>query len=302
MINKVTITNYIGESLVMDLRSPEQSGFFIRKIHGLGPSKAIVNTTEVLSADGAFFNSSRISSRNIVIDLGFLDDGRSIETTRQQTYRFFPMKKLITIQIETDNRNGITYGYVESNEPNIFSKEEGAIISIICPSAFFYSNDDIFTIFSGTNPSFEFPFENSSLVSSLIELGQVFIDTQKSIFYTGDEETGVIISINVLGDVNNLAIHNATRSQTMEISSAVIISMTGEDLKLGDNVIISTIRGDKYIYLIRNGTVYNILNALSETAIWFRLERGDNVFTYTADNGLSNLQFSITNKVVYGGL
>jgi hypothetical protein len=303
MIKSVKVTNHLGEAITMDLRSPEQSGFFIRNINGLGPSKSIVNFTEVLSSDGAFYNSSRVSSRNVVFDLGFYElPNESIETIRQKTYKFFPMKKEIGIEVETENRVGVTSGYVESNEPDIFSKEETALISVLCPRAFFYSKNTIQTTFSGISGGFQFPWQNASLTLPLLKFGDVYIDTAKSVFYTGDEETGVVVYISVLGPVTNLTVHNATRGQSMPISSASIIAQTGAGLQAGDQIIISTLRGSKYIHLIRGGLTYNILNALAVNADWFRIDRGDNVFTYTADSGLENLQFMIEHRIVYGGL
>ena len=302
MIKSVKITNHLGEIVTVDLRSPEQSGFFIQNIEGIGPSKSIINLTEVLSYDGAFYNSSRVSSRNIVFDLGFYElPNESIETIRQKTYKFFPMKKEITIEVETDNRVGSTTGYVESNEPDIFSKNENAIISVLCPRAFFYG-DTIQTTFSGVSGGFQFPWQNASLTQPLLKFGDVFIDTAKSVFYTGDEETGVVVYISILGPVTNLTVHNATRGQSMPISSAAIVAQTGAGLQAGDEIIISTLRGSKYIHLIRGGLTYNILNALAVNADWFRIDRGDNVFTYTADSGLANLQFLIEHRIVYGGL
>jgi len=303
MIKSVTVTNQLGESLVLELRSPEKSGLFVRGINGLGPSKSTVNLTEVLSADGAFYNSSRVTPRNLVFDLGFYDDGsESVESIRQKTYRYFPMKKEITIQVDTDNRIGETTGYVESNEPDIFSKDSGAIISVLCPRAFFYGKNTIQTIFSGINNLFEFPFENPSTSLSLIEFGQVFIDTAKSVLYTGDEDTGVTIYVTISGNVNNLTIINIATGETMAINSTKLIALTGGDLQAGDTVVISTLRGNKFIILIRSGVYYNILNTLNSTSTWFRLIRGDNVFTYTASSGLSYVQLLIQHKVVYGGM
>ena len=72
MIKAITVTNYLGDSIRLDLARPEESGFAVKSITGLGPGKADINTTEISTNDGSLFNSSRLSSRNIVITLGFL--------------------------------------------------------------------------------------------------------------------------------------------------------------------------------------------------------------------------------------
>lgn len=303
MIEYVNITNDKGETLVLEPRSPEKSGFFIRGIEGLGPPKTNVALSDAVGRDGALYNSSRMTSRNLVFDLGFYDGQESdIELARQQTYRYFPSKKPVSIEIKTTHRHVYTSGYVETNEPDIFSNNSATIISLICPDAYFYGTEIIETVFSGITPGFEFPFENTSLTEATIQFGTVFINTESNVFYTGDVETGVSILIKFLGPVNDLTIINNSTGETMAIDSDKVIAIVGSNFTTGDQVIISTVRGDKFIYLLRNGQWYNILNSLSNLATWFVIDRGDNVFTYTAQSGLSNLQFLIQHQIVYKGV
>ena len=56
MIHSFAITNYLGDRIKLDLREPEVSGFLIKSVTGLGPVKATVNTTEVVTNDGSMFN------------------------------------------------------------------------------------------------------------------------------------------------------------------------------------------------------------------------------------------------------
>ena len=103
MIRAVTFTNYLGDSIRLDLARPEESGFIIKSVTGLGPGKANINTTEIATNDGSLFNSSRMPSRNIVISLAYMWKD-SIEDVRQLSYKYFPIKKKLTMLIETDNR------------------------------------------------------------------------------------------------------------------------------------------------------------------------------------------------------
>lgn len=304
MIHYVKIKNHLGETKTIELKSPEKSGLYIQDITGLGPSKSSVNLSDVLSLDGSFYNSSRVNSRNIVMTLGFYDNMElySVESIRQQTYRLFPPKRALEIEVETDNRLVYTTGYVESNEPNIFSKTENTVISLICPGAFFYGRSTIATPFSGSNAGFEFPFENPSLTLPLIEFGSVFYGTTKSVFYIGDEETGVTIDITINGAVNNLTLQNTTKGQTMAIDSVKLTALTGSNLVSGDRIIINTIRGSKSITLIRGGVSTNILNTLGTNTTWFTIDRGDNFFTYSAQSGVGNVVVVISHQLVYDGV
>ena len=66
MIRSVTVTNYLGDSIQLELMRPEKSGLIIKSIEGLGPSDAAINMTELSTNDGALYNSARLNKRNIV--------------------------------------------------------------------------------------------------------------------------------------------------------------------------------------------------------------------------------------------
>jgi hypothetical protein len=53
---------------------------------------------------------------------------------------------------------------------------------------------------------------------------------------------------------------------------------------------------------MRDGETINILNCLDKYPDWFQLSRGDNIFTYTAEVGMVNLQFKIDNQIAYEGI
>lgn len=302
MINSIIITNYLGERITLDLENPESSGFIVREIRGLGPGKATINTTEVSTNDGSIYNSARLNTRNIVFDLVFV--GTDIESVRQLSYKFFPIKKPVNLHFVTDNRICVTTGYIESNEPDIFSENESTSISIICPDPFFYSASSNIntTTFYGEEPLFEFPFENNSLTQKLIEFGSINTVTNANILYEGDAEVGVTITIHAVGEAKNIAIYNTGTREQMKIDTEKIKTITGSGIVAGDDIIICTVRGKKSIQLLRGGVYTNILNALDKNSDWFQLAKGDNVFAYTAEEGVTNLQFRVQNDVIYEGV
>lgn len=307
MIHSFAITNYLGDRIKLDLREPEVSGFLIKSVTGLGPVKATVNTTEVVTNDGSMFNSARLSQRNIVFQIVFVDTvyGETIEDVRQKSYKYFPAKKNVEIIIETDNRYVRTNGYVESNEPNIFSSQEGTSISIICPDPFFYSageDGNNVTDFYSIDPLFEFPFSNESLTEPLLVFGEIQIKTEGVITYYGDAEIGVTIYIHAIGPANNINIYNTETREVMKIDTGKLQKLTGKGIVASDDIVINTSKGDKSITLIREGVSYNILNCLDKNTDWFTLVKGDNIFAFTADSGVTNLQFRIENKVIYEGV
>ena len=307
MIYSFAITNYLGDRVKLELGKPEVSGFLIKSVTGLGPVKANVNTTEVVTNDGSMFNSARLSQRNIVFQLAFVETvyGETIEDIRQKSYKYFPAKKSVEIVIETDNRYVKIKGYVESNEPDIFSSQEGTQISIICPDPYFYSageDGNNVTDFYTIDPMFEFPFSNESLTDPLLIFGEIQIKTEGVITYHGDSEIGVVIYIHAIGPATNINIYNTETREVMMINTTKLEKLTGKGLVASDDIVINATKGEKSITLVREGASYNILNCLDKNTDWFILSKGDNIFAFTAETGVTNLQFRIENQVIYEGV
>ena len=306
MINSVTVTNYLGDSIKLELARPELSGFAIKSFEGLGPAKATINTTEVSTNDGALFNSARLNAKDMILKLIFDDSIESIEDIRQKSYKYFPIKTNVTFLIETDNRTVSIVGYIEDNEPTIFDKKnEGTTISIICPDPYFYSagkNGINETVFYGVQAAFEFPFENNSLTEPLLEFGIIMNQTENVITYKGDSKIGIKIFIHAIGEATNITIYNTGTRERMYIDTERLKALTGEGIIAGDTITINTMKGQKGITLLRNGQTTNILNCLNRGCNWFTLAKGDNIFAYTAESGSSNLQFRIENQIIYDGV
>lgn len=304
MIKALTVINHLGESLKLTLSRPEESGLKILNIDGLGPPSANINSTELSTMDGSVVSSTKIVSRNIVLSLGFMFVP-TIEDSRQKAYKYFPIKRNVKLKIETDNRVVSTSGFVEANEPDIFSKESGTQISILCPDPYFYEakGDGIkYTGFSSVESLFEFPFSNESLSDNLIEMGNILNLHENTVYYNGDAPIGITISIHALGLVKNLTIHNTKTREKIRINTDKLLDFTGDEIIKGDSITISTIKGDKYARLYRDGQSVNILNCIDRPVDWFQLEKGDNVFIYEAEYGVENLEFSIRNRTIYGGI
>lgn len=305
MIKSITVKNYLNKEITLELTRPELSGLIVTSVEGLGPAKANINVTDISTSDGGIFNSSRLNKRNIIMNLVFLQSPtESIEDIRQKTYTYFPIKRKVHLTIVTDNHTSETDGYVESNEPDIFSQNEGCNISIICPDPFFYSKNDNATSFSGVEPSFSFPFANDSLTEPLLEMGVLQNKTEQLIVYDGNSEIGISIHIHALGEATNITIFNVLTGDKMILNTDRLkaILKTETAIIAGDTIIINTVRSDKSITLLRDGITTNILNCLDRGSKWFTLTKGDNIFSYDAETGATNLQFYIVNKVAYDGV
>ena len=305
MIKSVTVMNYLNEVIKITLNDPEpEHGLIIASIDGLGPAKANINTTDIATNDGSIYNSARLEERNIRMSLLFAPPvGKSIEDIRQLTYKYFPEKKQLGLMVETDNRTLTTTGYVESNEPNIFSSREGSNISIVCPDPYFYAGEgDTVTVFSGIESLFHFPFTNESVSERTLVMGEIVLLQANKVYYTGDADIGITISIHAIGPAHNIVIYDLKTNEQMFIDSDKLAALTGSDIVYGDTITICTVQGNKSVSLLRNGVTTNILNCIDRRANWFKLYKGDNDFAYRAESGAENLQFIISNRVIYEGV
>lgn len=307
MIKSITVYNYLNESIKIELTdSDPKHGLLVRSISGLGPPKATVNTTDYAVIDGAMFTSSRIGSRNIVISFIF-HMSPTIEDARLRTYQFFPIKQPVTLVFETDNRIAKISGIVESNDPDIFSKEESNSISIICPRPYFISDNQMqSSIIFGIDPLFEFEWDNNSLTEDLIEFGEVPDIPLKKIVYEGDGEPGIIIKLHVTGIVRGkLFIYESETNEAMTINLDDIVPDNDPDLPTPFDLIISTVRGKKYCELLLEGVTINALNRISKDSDWFKLRKGSNTFGFTLEDPSVDIQqfdMDIENDIMYEGI
>ena len=91
----------------------------------------------------------------------------------------------------------------------------------------------------------------------------------------------------------------------MIIDTTKIATLTGLSeggMIAGDDIIISTIKRNKFVRFVREGVVYNILGCLTRDSDWLSLTKGDNIVAYAAESGDSNLQFTVEHQTAYEGV
>lgn len=314
MIHSVTVTNPLGESIKMELAKPEKSGFAVYSIDGLGPVTGTINMASLATADGGIFNSARLPCRNILMTLGLLF-AETVEEARHLSYRYFPVKKPVSLSIETDQRICDILGYVEANEINIFSQEETAQISILCPNPRFHAGGDrrkTEVTFAVNAPTFEFSFGNEipeafagdrETAPGALQFGLLTDDSLQTIWYEGDADTGFEMILDASGAISGkITVANAETQEAMVLDTDKVASLTGAGFGLGDSIEISTVRGEKRITLVRNGNRTNIIGCLEKDSDWLLLRKGDNIFQYAVTTGGVYLGFRIRYDTLYEGV
>lgn len=288
MIKKVTVFKKPDKSdaFTMVLTSPinvsVDSGFMIDKIDGLGPVDAEINTTEMV-VDGDLFNSARIGKRNIVLDLIFYSEtGTGIEEVRQFSYSLFPIKRSVYIEIETDNRKVWTQGYVEKNEPSIFSNTEGNQVSLICPDPKWYDSDNIIDEDLDLNDEITIEYDGEVEVGGYLEL-----------------TIGAAITKPVSEGVPAFTVSCANPDGSAQLIN-IFTPSTG--FEIGDVIKINSVLGDKScIYTDTADADHNALNLLNQNPDWIKLTNGDNSMRVTDSfSALSSATY--VSRICYEGV
>lgn len=259
----------------------------ITRVTGLNPPAAVISTAAVAGFDGERFNSSRMGKRNIVID--FVINGSVDRNLTELNSVIFP-KRYIKVYYASRSKDLYIEGYVEAFEYDHFNNKCACQLSVICLSPFWISNELTEANLSPVVDLFEFPF---SIPVEGIALSE-FVGSRTGIVPNrGNIETGAIIEIEAVHNIVEPYIVNITTGEKMTIR---------RELKTGDRIIISTIKGDKYIKSDCNCVESNIINYLTSDSSWIKLVPGNNQFNYAAVYGTDNMRVTVKHRDLYGGV
>lgn len=313
MFKSVTVTNYRGDSLELPLTWPNDAGLLISSIDGITPGNVQVNSQDFAVLDGGVYNSSRMETRNITIEFyygwaGMVPalENHDVETARHIAYRYFPVKTQVRLDFLTDERNLSIWGYVESNDTDIFSEQEKGQVSIVCPDPYFYEKDTVSYILGSYIPEFEFPFSNESLTKPLICFGDYGSGEIYEVGYDGDIEVGLTMRIHLNNETENfnIVIYDISHNKKLELNLSEISSATGVDFQQYGDIVMDSVRGNKDIYYERFGYRKSIIGAFDVMNFpWMYLTPGSNLFGFNIpESNYDDITITIEHRGAYGGV
>ena len=306
MFKSVTVTNYRGDSLEMPLEWPNDAGLLISKIDGITPGNVQVNSQDYALLDGGVYNSSRMETRNITIEF-YYGFNPHIESSRHLAYRYFPVKTEVRLDFLTDERHLSIWGYVESNDTQIFSQQEKGQVSIVCVDPYFYEQTPVSYIIGSSTKEFEFPWSNESLTEPLICFGDYGPRALYEVNYQGDIEVGAVIRVHFkkIQTVPKITIFDVSHNKKLVLDFEDIKSKTSVTL-IGQysDIVFSSVRGQKDIYYERYGQRKSIIGAFDVMNFpWMYLTPGENLFGYDAEQQyLDEFEITIEHTGAYGGV
>jgi len=273
MLNRLEIYNNSGDLLTLAL-DDFTDGLVLEDVEGMDPVKATLTSSNFAQQDGAQFHAARRDPRNLIIHLGLDPDytTTSVWDLRKRLYSFFMPKSELYVNFILDDLEVVIIGIVESLDTPQFTKEPKAVVSIMC-----------------FDPDFRDP-------SSIPIDGFTVNDSTDTIYnYEGTVETGITLSLFVDRDLTEFTIYNTPAAG----STSHYMDFVGE-FEAGDEISISTITGDKHVYLTRAFTQTSILYALSPQSKWVEFLPGENAFRFYATG--DPIPYTLDYMARYGGL
>lgn len=260
----LSVQNDRGETLSLT----ENKNYTVTKITGLTAAGCTINTSAVSGQDGEKFHSSRINKRNIVITV--LPE-YPVDENRINLYRFFPEKGTVRLFYKNRIRDVYIDGRVETLDGDLFSMREEIQISILCPDPFFVKTGDgaSTACYSPIIPLTEFPYSPARKIC----LSEIFLENME--FYnSGTVAGGCVYHITPLSHMDRFCIHSRQEKSYIGVEYPV---------DPYDNLYFSTEKGDKGIWLTRDGTKHNLLNYRIKGSSWPEVVPGLNQISIETD-------------------
>ena len=295
MKRTITCTNTSSNtSLIL---GDEFSPFVLNDVEGIYTVDVNVNSIENSMIDGSFVAGSVIRARNIVLTI---TDKERYGDNRNLLYTLFmPRTEGVLVYEETDgdfNEKRMISYVVEKIEPGGIGEARTHVISLLCPDPFFTDLNDTYVQMSGWESAFEFEHE---FLSGGEELGsRVFNKLVNVVNDSSVDNLGFTVIFTAEGTVQNPGLYQAETGNQIQVgTSSLPLRMVS-----GDQLVISTVTGNKNAYLISNGIQTGVNRYIDESSEYIQLKIGNNTLRYFADSGEDNLSVSISFRYRYQGV
>ena len=273
---ELTYTNAGGESITLKQSRP----YFLTKIDGTGNVRQSVNTFKAPDQDGAFYISSTLDMRNIILE------GTIIANTVDEAYE----RRQRLLQVFSPKLRGTLYYrqrqiscVVEEAGFSVSSRQRipNFFISLLCPSPFFEALDEIREELASWIPLFEFELE---IPASGMEFGQRQPSQIITVENMGDVTCGCEIVFRALGSVTNPELLNMDTGEYIRLLTT---------MSSGDELRVYTHFSGKRVVEISGSTFIYAFSLLDTGSAFFQLAKGINTLRYDASDNIDLLEVSI---------
>lgn len=262
--------------------------YFITTVDGMTETNIALSSSTVATIDGDSVNNTQAEPRTIVLYLE-IRSGVNVEEAKRYILSYVKPKVNGVLRWRQNTRELEITGKVEAVSMPRFSEKCVMQITMHCEQPFWEDAVKVITEISGFINMHYFPKAEGGLSfpSDGIPFGEYDRIRMKNYTNAGDAAVGLVIHIQAFDTVTNPILHNIGTGQYISIR---------DTLSEGDEVIISTVKGEKSI--TKNGV--NIIDKFAPGSSWLQLELGANAFMVDSeDTNKRNMYFEISFKQRY---
>lgn len=276
---KIICKNSYGYKLEFGYSFP----FYLDSYSGIHSYDGNVATIKSAFGVGVSYIGTSVNQRDINLVIAF-KDGIDLITRKQQLYNIFPLKDYGTLYYyEGDIERKINY-YVESITLVRKASFVYATINLLCPSPYFMDSEETIAELHNWDKLFKFPLEIPE--GTGIEFGSKNESTSIEIENNSHIPYGLTIKFFANGEVVNPILTNTKTNETMKLNYT---------LELGEQIVVTTYNNEKSItHIDSNGIETNITNSLVFGTKFLQAPNGINKYVTSADEGVANLDCSIS--------
>ena len=284
MIESLVLTNTVTlQSVLLDKDDSE----LVLDEADLGTVEGTHHSYKYVSQVGVYIDSTTLEQRTVSISgwvIGDTYDELKVnkEILNRLVNPLHPIDAVIQekykLTFKPDYSVKYSVSYEENNE--VLCK---FLIQGTCADPMFTTKDKQSALIASIIPKFRFPLIIPQSTGILMGLREPSL--LATLNNGGDIDTGLLVTFSCTSTVTNPSLLNVDTREFIKINKV---------MSAGEQIIISTGSGEKYIKGIVNGVEYNYFKYMDFDSAWLQLHTGENTLKYDADNNVDGLEVLIS--------
>ncbi len=284
MIESLVLTNTVTlQSVLLDKDNSE----LVLDEADLGTVEGTHHSYKYVSQVGVYIDSTTLEQRTVSISGWVIGDTyNELKANKEVLNRLVnplhPIDAVVQekykLTFKPDYSVKYSVSYEENNE--VLCK---FLIQGTCADPMFTTKDKQSALIASIIPKFRFPLVIPQGTGILMGLREPSL--LATLNNGGDIDTGLLITFSCTSTVTNPSLLNVDTREFIKINKV---------MPAGEQIVISTGSGEKYIKGIVNGVEYNYFKYMDFDSTWLQLHTGENTLKYAADNNVDGLEVLIS--------
>lgn len=284
MLESLILTNTVTlQSVLLD----KDSSYLVLDEADLGTVEGTHHSYKYVSQVGVYIDSTTLEQRTVAISGWVIGDTYGeLKENKKILNRL--VNPLHTIDAVIQEKYKLTFKPDYSVKYSVSYKENNEVlckflIQGTCADPMFTTKDKQSALIASTIPKFRFPLvipQDTGILMGLREPSLL-----ATLNNGGDIDTGLLVTFSCTSTVTNPSLLNVDTREFIKVNKV---------MSAGEQIIISTGSGEKYIKGIVNGVEYNYFKYVDFDSTWLQLHTGENTLKYDADSNVAGLEVLIS--------